>query len=199
MTSNAKSEPLHGLILAGGKSRRMGQDKAALKYQNTPQLERVIALLQPHVETLFVAIRAAQRLEAQWQHCATIADSSQFAGPIAGLHAAQQLHPDATWLVVAVDLPLLDANCLDELLKHRRRECCASAFRHAADGALEPLCTIYESSSRALLQAYLNQGGRSLQDFLDSHAAHGIEPTHPAALFNSNTPADYHYASRRLQ
>ncbi|HXO65108.1 MAG TPA: NTP transferase domain-containing protein, partial [Steroidobacteraceae bacterium] len=53
--------PVYGLVLAGGRSTRMGRDKAALAYGGgTPQLERAMALLSPHVERAFVSVRAEQ-------------------------------------------------------------------------------------------------------------------------------------------
>ena len=53
--------PLFGLVLAGGRSTRMRQDKAALSYGGRTQLERAMALLTPHVERARWTPRGAPR------------------------------------------------------------------------------------------------------------------------------------------
>lgn len=53
--------PLYGLVLAGGVSARMGQDKAELSYHGAPQLQVAYETLSPLVERCFVSVRPAQR------------------------------------------------------------------------------------------------------------------------------------------
>ena len=55
--------PLYGLVLAGGRSSRMGRDKAALPYEGRTQLERAMALLEKHVERAYVSVRRDQSVE----------------------------------------------------------------------------------------------------------------------------------------
>ena len=57
------SAPLYGLVLAGGRSTRMGKDKAALPVGGRTQLEHAMALLAPHVARAFVSVRPDQRTE----------------------------------------------------------------------------------------------------------------------------------------
>ena len=60
-SSSSAAPPLFGLVLAGGRSTRMGRDKAALTYADgTPQLERAMRLLAPHVARAFVSVRSDQ-------------------------------------------------------------------------------------------------------------------------------------------
>ncbi|TLZ17840.1 MAG: hypothetical protein E6K26_09920 [Gammaproteobacteria bacterium] len=63
-SSSSAAPPLFGLVLAGGRSTRMGRDKAALTYADgTPQLERAMRLLAPHVARAFVSVRSDQASE----------------------------------------------------------------------------------------------------------------------------------------
>ena len=69
----------------------------------------------------------------------------------AGLLAAHAYAPAAGWLVVACDLPLVDASLLKELVAHRDAGRPATAFRASTDGEPEPLCAIYEPALLAQL------------------------------------------------
>src|SRR5579863_6603634 len=113
----AAAAPLYGLVLAGGRSTRMLRDKAALEYGGRSQLERAAELISPLVEQVFVSVRADQTGDPLRARFRQIVDSGDLAGPIAGIVAAQLRHPDAAWLVLACDLPLLDRHTLAHLVR----------------------------------------------------------------------------------
>lgn len=187
----AAEAPLAGLVLAGGQSRRMQRDKAALAYQGQTQLARAMQLLGGHCTACFVSVRPDQQHEPERAHYPQVIDRLREVGPAAGILAAQQRLPDHAWLVVAVDLPLLDEATLRALIAARDPARLATAYRSAADGLPEPLCAIWEPASHALLAASV-AGGRSCpRKFLLSHAVRLIELAAPAALANVNTPDDY--------
>jgi molybdopterin-guanine dinucleotide biosynthesis protein A len=192
--------PLYGLVLAGGRSSRMGRDKAALSYADgTPQLERAMALLSPQVERAFVSVRsdqAAEPLRARYQ---LIHDREPSRGPITGLLAAQAEHPQAAWLVLACDLPLLDAVTLTQLRRGRDPARVATAYRSSRDGLPEPLCAIYEPRSREQLLAYVAAGRDCPRKFLLGADTLLLDEPNPQALDNINTPAEYGSAMEQLQ
>jgi molybdopterin-guanine dinucleotide biosynthesis protein A len=183
--------PLYGLLLAGGRSTRMGRDKAALAYDGRPQLERAMALLQPHVVRAFVSVRAEQAAEPLRARFAQIADIREDIGPVAGLLAAQQRHPDVAWLVLACDLPLLDAATLAQLVRARAPGRAATAYRSSHDGLPEPLCAIYEPHSHAALAAAVAAGRHCPRKFLQSADTQLLDEPEPRALDNINTPQEY--------
>ncbi|MGH8326674.1 MAG: NTP transferase domain-containing protein, partial [Steroidobacteraceae bacterium] len=150
--------PLYGLVLTGGRSTRMQRDKAALEYAGQTQLERTVELITPLVEQVFVSVRAEQTGDPLRARFAQIVDHGEVAGPIAGIIAAQACHPDAAWLVLACDLPLLDRRTLEHLLRSRRPERQATAYRSSHDGLPEPLCAIYEPSSHEAIRAHVASG-----------------------------------------
>ena len=88
--------------------------------------------------------------------------------------------PDAAWLLVAVDLPLLDRATLGVLTEGRSRQHLATAFRHP-DGPLEPLCTIWEPAARPVLERRLERGDASLRRLLEAGPVHELEPPAPRA------------------
>jgi molybdopterin-guanine dinucleotide biosynthesis protein A len=187
----AADAPLAGLVLAGGRSERMQRDKATLPVSGTTQLARAVELVRRHVPDTYVSVRADQRDEAERARWPQIVDRLAGIGPAAGILAAQEARPDHAWLVVAVDLPLLDAATLGHLLSVRDPAALATAFRSAGDGLPEPLCAIWEPASHAPLAAFV-AGGRSCpRKFLLTHAAKLVDLVRPDALANVNTPAEY--------
>jgi molybdopterin-guanine dinucleotide biosynthesis protein A len=190
--------PLYGLVLAGGRSTRMGRDKAALAYQGRTQLERAMALLSAHVARAFVSVRADQRIDAVRARFAQISDAHENLGPIAGLLAAQAQHPEAAWLVLACDLPLLDEATLAHLLRARDPARAATAYRSSHDGLPEPLCAIYEPRSREPLAAYVAAGKQCPRKFLLAADALLVDEPNPRALDNINTPEEYGSAMATL-
>jgi molybdenum cofactor guanylyltransferase len=182
---------LYGLVLAGGRSTRMGEDKAALAYHGTTQLDWAFALLKPLVERGFISVRADQVNDPVRSHYKQIVDAQDNLGPIAGIAAAQHLHPDAAWLVLACDLPFLDSGTLEHLIAERQPARLATAYLSSHDGLPEPLCAIYEPASRAPLAAYIASGKQCPRKFLAQSDVALIDEPNPRALDNINTPAEH--------
>jgi len=189
--------PLHGLVLAGGRSTRMGRDKAGLAFNGRSQLERAMALLGPLVSRAFVSVRADQQHDPLRAAFPQIVDAGGIDGPAAGIRAAQAAHPGAAWLVVACDLPLLDAATLQHLIARRDPQRLATAYRSARDGLPEPLCAIYEPASGAALDAFLAGGRNCPRKFLIQSATLLLDQPNPEALDNVNTPDDLAAATAR--
>lgn len=182
--------PLFGLVLAGGRSRRMQADKAALTYGRRPQLMEAYELLAPRVERAFVSVRAEQSADALRAVYPRIVDGNTGEGPIAGIIAAQAHAPAAGWLVLACDLPFLDGATLDQLIADRDTMRDATAFRSAHDGLPEPLCAIYEPASRERMLRYVAAGGSCPRKFLLGHDVLLLDALNAQALDNANTPQD---------
>src|ERR1035437_38083 len=104
LSMNATKPKIFGLILAGGYSRRMGQDKALLEFHGKPQIKHIYDLLHKYCSKVFLSKRKYQKA---YHGIASINDSDEFShqGPLAGILSAMKKYPDADWLVVACDLP----------------------------------------------------------------------------------------------
>ena len=179
--------PLNGLVLAGGASRRMGQDKAHLAYHGRPQLEWARELLARHCEQVFVSVRPDQLDDPLRRGAPVIVDDPPGIGPIGGMTAAQAASPHQAWLVLACDLPFVDDRCIEELLRHRDGRLVV-AFRSTHDGLPEPLCAIYEPAARAALRDYVERGKQCPRKFLIELGVPLLEQPRPELLDNVNTP-----------
>jgi molybdopterin-guanine dinucleotide biosynthesis protein A len=131
----------------------MRTDKAALRYAGRNQLERAMELIAPHVQRAYVSVRADQTEDALRARFPQIRDMHDNLGPIAGVLAAQARHPEAAWLVLACDLPLLDTATLAHLVRCRAPQSAATAYRSSRDGLPEPLCAIWEPAVPAAFPA----------------------------------------------
>jgi molybdopterin-guanine dinucleotide biosynthesis protein A len=192
MSAAGNVPPIFGLVLAGGRSTRMGRDKATLPYgDDTPQLERAVALLKRHVAQVFVSVRADQAADPLRARFAQIQDAHENIGPIAGLLAAQAQHAQVAWLVLACDLPLLDDGSLTHLVSKRDAARAATAYRSSHDGLPEPLCAIYEPRSNTALSAWVAAGKQCPRKFLSSADTALLDEPNPRALDNINTPTEY--------
>lgn len=151
--------PLLGLVLAGGRSERLGRDKAAVMIDGRPLLERAVALLAALLPEVWVAVRPEQAGDPLRGRFPMVTDAITGIGPAAGILAAHAATPDAAWLVLACDLPGIGSGDLGKLLAARDPARCATAFRGARDGRPEPLCAIYEPATLARFQRQVAGGG----------------------------------------
>jgi molybdopterin-guanine dinucleotide biosynthesis protein A len=191
VANSAKAAPIYALVLAGGHSKRMQKDKAALVYHGRSQLEWAVSFVQPHVERVFVSVRPDQTNDPVRAHFEQIVDTEANLGPIAGIMAAQAKYPKVAWLVLACDLPFLDEGTLTTLISARDPQRLATAFRSSHDVLPEPLCTIYEPASREAILAHIASGKNCPRKFLINSDVRLLDEPNPHALENVNTPDEY--------
>ncbi len=198
MNASINMPPLYGLLLAGGASSRMREDKAALDYRGEPQLLRAWRLLQAVTDRSFISVREDQRHEALRASLPQIVDSYDAVGPAAGILSAQAAYPDVAWLVLACDLPLLDDATLHHLVDARQASADATAFISRYDGLPEPLCAIWEPSSHALLeQRYQSGSFCPRKALIQSNTALLSAPG--VALDNANSPEERAQMQKMLE
>ena len=188
-------DTVHGLVLSGGRSRRMGQDKALLQRDGDTQLARAVGVLQGELAEVFVSVRADQAGESQRARFPQIVDRYEGLGPVAGILSALESDPDAAWLIVACDLPNLDTATVRYLLDNRSVSNPVTAFRSSSDGLPEPLCAVYEPESLAIIRAFVAEGLHCPRKMLMRSDTHLLEQPNPRALDNVNTPEDLQRAA----
>jgi len=143
----AAAVPVYGLVLAGGRSVRMGTDKAWLAYHGRPQAVHAAELLARVCSRVYVSTRPGMDQGPDLGTAPRIEDTFLDLGPLGGILSAQRTHPNAAWLVLACDLPFVTEDTLRRLLKGRNPLKLATAFQSASDGLPEPVCAVYEPKS----------------------------------------------------
>ncbi len=189
LETKIRARPLYGLILAGGMSRRMGQDKALLVYNGKLQLDRCHDLLLPFCDKIFLSARDQQYSQDIAPDLPRISDRFINCGPLSGILSAQQAHPEAAWLVIACDLAFLDKPTLSLLCESRHPYAMATVFCRDHD-FIEPLCAIYEPKiKKPLFDAMMNHH-LCPRSILSDLAIHKIFLENSYPLANINTPAE---------
>lgn len=184
------SNAVYGLVLAGGESRRMGTDKALLVRDGQSQLAHIAGLLDDVTDRVFVSAKRQQQDEPERSRFATITDRYDDIGPIAGVLSAMHEHPDVDWLVVACDLPNIDAATLEFLLENRDTDKPFSAFESSYDGLPEPLCAVYAASSSPIIRQFVDDGMICPRKMLIRSDTQLLQQPIASALDNINTPDD---------
>ncbi len=191
----AATPPLKGLVLAGGKSLRMGQDKGLLHYHGKPQRDVVASLIAPLCEEVYSSCRPEQAQTLK----NPLPDMFLDLGPLGAILSAFRAEPDTAWLVVACDLPLLTQNTLQYLVQNRHPAAIATAFKgDNPQGFPEPLIAIWEPKSYARALQFLAAGYVCPRKVLINSQCHLLTPPNPHELANANTPEEAEAILSRL-
>lgn len=196
MTLTAK---IYGLVLAGGKSRRMGTDKGCIVYHDIPQREYLYRLLEGFCDTTFMSIRKEQTAEIA-PTFNTIVDEDKFKGPFNGILSAHNQHPNVAWLVLACDLPLIDEKALRDLIAARKSNAYATTYTLRENPLPEPLCAIWEAEALKAAVSYMEVGvnGSCPRKFLINSDTHMVYPENEHILMNANSELEYREALSKL-
>lgn len=179
---------LNGLILTGGRSTRMGQDKSLLSYHTKPQREHLTDLLRPYCNLVCWSVNAAQATDLMDSGPCRIVDAFDWPGPLNGILSAFAYDAEVAWLVVACDMPLLTVQSLDALVTGRNRAKLATVF-YDSDGKLpEPLLGIYEPAFGPILQQAVANGQYSPRQLLGQNDVQLLTAPDMRELTNINDP-----------
>jgi molybdopterin-guanine dinucleotide biosynthesis protein A len=178
-------------ILAGGQSRRMGTDKAALEIGGRTLLERAARIAL--TADLPVVVIGRERPDGWLLPAVTfLPDTAPGRGPLGGLHTAL-CHANGPVLALACDLPLLTADALFWLLAQVLAQSGLHGLAVLHDGQWEPLFSVYDSACLPLIESRLAAGRLSLHGLLEAGDFGRVKaPDWVAAqLANVNTPEEW--------
>jgi molybdopterin-guanine dinucleotide biosynthesis protein A len=192
--------PLQGLVLTGGQSRRMGEDKAGLSFSGNTLLDRAVALLASVVPVVRVSVAEKQLHEPGRSQYSVIKDEFHDMGPAAGILSAHLSAPTVAWLVIACDMPLLDKPLLEALIDGRDSQSAATAWLSEASEAPEPLCAIYEPATLAAFLREVQAGGNpSPRTWLQGANTRLLPLPRPGLLDGANTREEFKSLAARLK
>lgn len=203
---------LAAVVLAGGRSTRMGRDKATLPLPNGMcVLERLLHLEAGFARHLAVSVRRDERPDlrflAGWRprrpvQIKILPDDGPEAGPMGGIatglaRAEKDGYRDV--LILSCDVPLMNAGLLARLLAAhdaRPKECVATCLS-TPDGKVHPLVSVWSVEARPILEKALAEGNLSLLQAVPKTLVHIVPCNALESVFatNVNTPEDWKKAS----
>ena len=181
--------PIKGLVLAGGRSTRMGQDKGAIEYFGKPHREYMYELIAPFCSDTYLSCRSEQA--AELGNFPLIEDTFLGLGPHGAILSAFREDPEAAWLVIACDYPLMNEATIRQLADNRDASYVATAFNSPHSEFPEPLITIWEPKSYPILFQFLAQGYSCPRKVLINSRVNLIEPAQPEVFQNINHKKEY--------
>jgi molybdopterin-guanine dinucleotide biosynthesis protein A len=185
-------DELTAFILAGGKSTRMGRDKAFLEIEGRSLLERALALAGT-VAGETVIVGDATKF-SPWGR--VLEDVFRERGPLGGIHAALAASKTEYNLVLAVDMPFLEARFLQYLVAEAKRTQAVVTVPRA-EGGLQPLCAVYRRQFAGLAEQALLKMENKIDALFTRTETHVIGESELAncgfsgkMFHNVNTPQD---------
>jgi len=204
------------IALAGGKSSRMGSDKALLEINGETLLFKTCRTALEVADAIYVVVRSQQQYEIAIANFLSKPQSTtnlfmvidqQFDGALMGFWQGLQAISEPTdWiLLLACDLPNLQSDVLqiwathladlpESAIAYLPRYANKNSNKNSNDDLRkewEPLCGFYRWTCRDSLIEFINQGGRSFQKWLENLEVVEIENVSASMLFNCNTPKDF--------
>lgn len=181
---------LYGLVLAGGKSTRMGEDKGLMEWHGKAQRYHAADLLAEYCDDVYLSCRPDQVAEILKSGYKVYPDESGVVGQYGALITAFSNEPEVAFLVVACDMPFLDARALSFLVNSRDSNLYATAYKNPDNGMPEPLAAIWEPISKKMLINNLSKEiscpRKALMSVISDVKL--IEPEFTTSIMNVNTP-----------
>jgi len=176
-----------GFVLAGGASKRMGQDKALLPYRGTTLVEHVAKTVSEATGSVAL-IGDPTRLGHLG--LAVFPDELPSCGPPSGIYTALRISETDWNLVVACDMPAVSVEILTELLRRAEGSDRACVTATGLYGEPEPLCAVYHRRCMPALGRSIRDKRLRMRDFVKEIGAVWVK-VDTAALANVNTPPEW--------
>jgi molybdopterin-guanine dinucleotide biosynthesis protein A len=189
-----------GVILAGGKSRRMGRDKAFLPFGKGMLVERVIEVIQQVTADVILITNTPE----QYQRFGLpmFSDVIPDAGSLGGIYSGLVSAKAPSSLCLACDMPFVKADFL-RFLGDMAAEADVVIPRNAED--FQPLCAVYSQACREPIRQRIAAGRLKITGFFDQVRVRVIDgdllaryDPHDVMFFNANTPEEYERATQML-
>ena len=176
------------IVLAGGKSSRMGSDKALLLYKNKTFLEHVVCAIKPLVDEVIIV---SNNKDHQLDDCTTIPDLILNSGPIAGIYSGLKHSKTENNLVLSCDIPLVKSSILEIVIKNNDSD--KEVIQLMNEQNRMPLIALYKKRLAPYFLSQLNKGQRRLMDVIRNLKTKEVfvKKEENAFLLNINTKNEF--------
>lgn len=194
-------EDVTAFVLVGGKSSRMGRDKAYLELGGRTMLSRAIHVAAAVAGT----VKIVGSFDRFRMFGLVVEDQYHERGPLGGIHAALKSSSTPLNLMLAVDLPFIDERFLTHLLSVAQRST-AIVTVPRSEGGWQPLCAVYRLEFGEIAEKALLEGKNRIDRLFGQVEVRAIEEQELVAwgcrenIFrNLNTPEDWKVAEKELK
>lgn len=171
----------------GGQSLRMGTDKSQLLLNGQTLAQIAACKLHEFTEEVYFSINTRQQhLELE----NTIVDHQDSEGPLSGIIASLKA-VGGSIMVLGVDMPLITKESIKRLINERNWDLLTTTFYYEQKSTWEPMLSIWEYETLPCLEDYFDQGGRSIQKFLNQYGNQRVPIMDAHEFTNVNTKEQF--------
>ena len=189
--NNSANGGITGLILAGGAARRMGGgDKGLTELAGKPLIEYALARLAPQVDALIINANRNVARYADYGHPVVTDQRQGFQGPLAGMASGLKAAETEFMVCAPCDSPLLPEDLVGRLFRQLREQDAELSVAHNGE-RLQPVFTLMRAALADSLLAFLDGGGRKIDQWFQRHQLAVADfSDQPAAFSNVNSPEE---------
>lgn len=190
-SANSGISGITGLILAGGVARRMGGgDKGLTELAGKPLIEYALTRLAPQVDALIINANRNVARYADYGHPVVTDERQGFQGPLAGMASGMKAAETEFMVCAPCDSPLLPEDLVERLFRRLREQDAELSVAHNGE-RLQPVFTLMRTALAGSLLAFLDGGGRKIDQWFQQHQlALADFSDQPAAFSNVNSPEE---------
>ena len=186
----AELEKITGIVLAGGKSSRMGQDKGLMLYHGKAMVTHVMEQLQPCVDELLIVANTPAYGQFGYP---IVADLVEAAGPVGGIYTGLAAASTELIFFISCDTPFITEEAIRKVIAQAGDAAVAVA---TLEGQMQPLFGLYRKSTTVRFRESLRQERYKLQAVIRemNHRLvplDGLTRQYPHLLHNINTPEEF--------
>lgn len=181
-----------GIVLSGGRSRRMGTDKSMMKLKGKALIEYSIEALKPLCNKVVIS---SNNLIHDFTGCEVWPDELPDQAPIVGIFSCLKRSETEINIILSCDMPLMNTRMLQYLFENSANHDITVPIYD--DGFIEPLCGVYKQSSLQILKGFIDQQNFRLNECIRA-SSHHLVPVgkhlsfySPNLFSNVNTPDDF--------
>ncbi|WP_309499668.1 molybdenum cofactor guanylyltransferase MobA [Sulfurovum sp.] len=181
------------VIFAGGKSSRMGKDKALLPFGSYPTLTE---FQHAKLSTLFQKVYISAKTNKFHFACNVIEDTQQESSPLVGIVSIFETLNVEEVFILSVDVPFVEKNIVGEILKYAQTS--NDAIVAQSPSGIQPLCGLYRKSILPFAQKQLENHNHKLHDLLSMADTLFVPFDVDEPFTNLNHPQEYEKALKRF-
>ncbi|MEN8137956.1 MAG: molybdenum cofactor guanylyltransferase [Bacteroidota bacterium] len=183
MTENNKD--IIAVVMAGGRSKRMGHDKGLIEYKNKAQRYHMADLLKSIFNEVVISVPYDFNIPENSPY-KYVKDLVEDMGPLGGLYSLYKTYPDKSFLIIATDMPEVKKEHITRLLENRDKSLYISCYKNSK-GFVEPLFAIWENKAFPKIEKLINENKLSMKMIINKHPAKIINADDDFSLLNINT------------